>query len=44
MPPALAKAHQALDRAVDRLYRKEPFKSDADRVTLLFERYGALVG
>ena len=44
MPPALAKAHTALDRAVDRLYRPEPFETDADRVVLLFERYGALVG
>jgi hypothetical protein len=42
MPPALAKAHQALDRAVDRLYRSEPFEADSDRVALLFERYGAL--
>jgi hypothetical protein len=44
MPPALAKAHAALDRAVDRLYRKEPFDTDADRVALLFERYRALTG
>jgi len=43
MPPELAKAHAALDRAVDRLYRKDPFETDADRVALLFERYGALV-
>ena len=39
MPPVLAKAHKALDRAVDRLYRKEPFSSDAERVAMLFERY-----
>jgi hypothetical protein len=39
MPPVLAKAHKALDRAVDKLYRKEPFTADADRVTLLFEKY-----
>ncbi len=44
MPPALAKAHAALDRAVDRVYRKEPFETDADRVALLFARYQALVG
>ncbi len=42
MPPTLAKAHQALDCAVDRLYRNGPFKSDADRVVLLIERYQAL--
>ena len=44
MPPVLAKAHAALDRAVDRLYRKEAFDSDSDRVAMLFERYQALVG
>ena len=43
MPPVLAKAHAALDRTVDRLYRPEPFEADSDRVALLFERYGALV-
>jgi hypothetical protein len=44
MPPVLARAHHALDRAVDRLYRKAPFATDSDRVALLFERYQALVG
>ena len=39
MPPVLAKAHKTLDRAVDKLYRKEPFATDADRVALLFDRY-----
>ena len=39
MPPTLAKAHTALDKAVDRLYRKEPFGTDADRVALLFKKY-----
>jgi hypothetical protein len=38
----LAKAHAALDRAVDRLYRKALFDTDADRVALLFARYQAL--
>jgi hypothetical protein len=42
MPPALAKAHAALDRAVDRLYRSAPFDADSDRVAHLFERYQAL--
>jgi hypothetical protein len=42
MPPVLAKAHATLDRAVDRLYRKAAFESDAERVALLFERYQAL--
>jgi len=44
MPPALARAHHALDRAVDRLYLEAPFPADSDRVALLFERYQALVG
>lgn len=39
MPPTLARAHKQLDRAVDRLYRKEPFATDADRVAMLFEKY-----
>lgn len=42
MPPDLTKVHQALDRAVDRLYRRKPFVSDKDRLALLFERYRAL--
>lgn len=28
-----------LDRAVDRLYRKSPFTTDAERVALLFDKY-----
>lgn len=39
MPPALAKAHKALDRYVDKLYSSRGFDSDADRVAMLFERY-----
>jgi hypothetical protein len=42
MPPALVKAHQTLDRAVDAAYGKRSFKSDAERVAFLFERYQAL--
>ena len=38
----LAKAHQALDRAVDACYRKTAFTSDAQRVEFLFERYQQL--
>ncbi|GGE19148.1 hypothetical protein GCM10011529_27090 [Polymorphobacter glacialis] len=43
MPADLRAAHTALDRAVDRLYRAEPFTSDRDRVEHLFTRYAALV-
>ncbi|MFN8352508.1 MAG: DNA methyltransferase [Flavobacteriales bacterium] len=39
MPPALLKAHQSLDKAVDKCYRPQPFTSDAKRVEYLFELY-----
>jgi len=42
MPPVLTKAHSALDRAVDRCYRKEPFPSDRARVEFLFALYEKL--
>ena len=43
MPPVLAKAHDALDRAVERCYRKEPFASDRQRVEYLFALYERLI-
>jgi hypothetical protein len=43
MPGDVRKAHAALDRAVDRLYRAAAFLSDRDRVEHLFGRYEALV-
>ena len=46
MPPALLKAHQKLDAAVDKAYEasggKKSYKSDAERVAFLFERYQRL--
>ena len=39
MPPDLRRAHQALDRAVDRLYRKSGFASERERVEHLFMLY-----
>jgi hypothetical protein len=42
MPPALAKAHAVLDRAVENCYRKEPFTSDRERVEYLFALYEKL--
>ena len=39
MPPNLRKAHQALDRAVDRLYSRKGFASEHHRVEHLFARY-----
>jgi len=39
MPPALVKAHQKLDAAVDAAYGRKNFKNDAARVAFLFELY-----
>ena len=39
MPPALRRAHRALDRAVDRLYRRTGFASERERVEHLFMLY-----
>lgn len=42
MPPDLRKAHEKLDKAVDRLYRKKPFKDDDERLEFLLKLYGAM--
>ena len=42
MPPALVKAHQVLDAAVDAAYGRRSFRNDAERVAFLFERYQAI--
>jgi hypothetical protein len=43
MPPALLKAHQKLDTAVDTAYQpsggKKTYATDAERVAFLFELY-----
>ncbi|QEK53121.1 class I SAM-dependent DNA methyltransferase [Pedobacter aquae] len=39
MPPALVKAHNELDKAVDLAYRPQPFLSEAKRMEFLFELY-----
>ncbi|HNO70948.1 MAG TPA: class I SAM-dependent DNA methyltransferase, partial [Bacteroidia bacterium] len=39
MPPALVKAHDELDKAVDLAYRSQPFTSEAKRMEFLFELY-----
>ncbi|MCY4331992.1 MAG: class I SAM-dependent DNA methyltransferase [Cyanobacteria bacterium MAG CAR1_bin_15] len=44
MPPNLRKAHQALDRAVDRLYRRSGFASERERVEYLLMMYEGLRG
>jgi hypothetical protein len=42
MPPALVKAHQKLDAAVDAAYGQKSFANDAARVAFLFEMYRRL--
>jgi hypothetical protein len=39
MPPELVKAHQALDKAVDKCYRSQPFPNERKRIEFLFELY-----
>jgi type I restriction-modification system DNA methylase subunit len=39
MPPALVKAHNELDKAVDAAYSKQAFTSEAKRMEFLFELY-----
>jgi hypothetical protein len=38
-PKSLQQAHTALNRAVDRCYRAQSFKSDTERISFLFELY-----
>ena len=42
MPVDLLKAHEKLDRLVERGYRRESFTSDSVRVAFLFELYQKL--
>lgn len=39
MPPILLKTHKVLDTAIEKLYRKKKFISDAERVAFLFDLY-----
>ena len=39
MPPNLRRAHHTLDRAVDRLYRRQRFTSERERLEYLFALY-----
>lgn len=41
MPPALVKAHQQLDKAVDLCYRPQAFTNERNRIEFLFELYEA---
>lgn len=38
-PKVLVEAHRALDKAVDSCYRREPFKSELERLEFLFALY-----
>lgn len=42
MPENLRLAHRELDLLVDSLYRKREFASDEDRLSVLFDMYGAM--
>lgn len=43
MPPSLVKAHQQLDRAVDKCYRPQPFVNELNRIAYLFNLYEKLL-
>jgi len=42
MPPKLVKAHDQLDREVEKAYRKKAFESDLERTTFLFGLYNEI--
>ena len=44
MPPDLSRAHRDLDRKVERMYRKQKFESDQERIDFLLDRYAKMVG
>ncbi len=43
MPNDLKQAHQALDEAVEKCYRLEPFDSDSERLEYLFKLYEKMI-
>ena len=43
MPAPLLEAHQALDKAVEKLYRDKPFEDASERLAFLFKRYEELI-
>ena len=44
MPSDLLKAHQSLDKAVEKLYRTKQFKTDDERLDFLLEEYQKMIG
>lgn len=43
MPSDLKQAHQALDEAIERCYRLQPFSSDTERLEYLFKIYEKMI-
>lgn len=43
MPSDLKKAHEALDEAVEKCYRLQPFNSDSERLEYLFKLYEKMI-
>jgi len=43
MPANLRQAHHEMDLAVEQCYRKQPFKSDEERLEYLFARYEKMI-
>lgn len=43
MPEDLRVAHQELDELVDKIYRRQPFKNDEERLTHLFNMYETMI-
>ena len=43
MPKDLKEAHQALDEAIERCYRLQPFNSDGERLEFLFKLYEKMI-
>ena len=43
MPDGLRQAHHEMDRAVEQCYRKQPFKSDEERLEYLFKLYEEMI-
>lgn len=39
MPKGLEQAHAELDEVVDRIYRPQPFRSNTERLEMLFRLY-----
>ena len=44
MPSDLRKAHQSLDKAMDRVFSDKPFESEEERQRALLERYEKITG